>query len=157
MPCEVAHGAKAVTEGITHLQSVFFPWFPSPSLGATFSYGSTKVLLLLGDWFVFILRLGVVWVVPLPFLFHLLGNLEPRCGLHSKTIVMQEPGHSPQKNSLPPFPKVKTQWTTYCITWGALLNSLQWPEWEGSPQGGDMCIHMADSSLCYTAETNRTL
>ena len=59
MPCEVAPGAKAIMEDITQLQSVFSPGSPSPSLGVTFPYGST-VLLLLGDWFVFILRLGVV-------------------------------------------------------------------------------------------------
>ena len=102
---------KAITKDITHLHSVFFPWYPSPSLGATYSYRSTKVMLLLRDWFVFIPRLGIVQVATVPFLCHVVGSIEPRRDLHSKTIVMREPSPSHQKNSVPQIPKVKTHLT----------------------------------------------
>ena len=39
---------------------------------------------------------------------------------------------------------------------GTLLNVVGWPQREGSPKGGDICICIADS-FCSTAETNTTL
>ena len=39
---------------------------------------------------------------------------------------------------------------------GTLLNVIGWPQREGSPKGGDICIRIADS-FCSTAETNTTL
>lgn len=38
------------------LHCVIFPWHPLPGPGATYSYLSTKGMLLLSDWFIFIIR-----------------------------------------------------------------------------------------------------
>ena len=44
---------------------------------------------------------------------------------------------------------------TCCRTQGTLVNVRRWPESEGSPEGQDICICMADS-FCCAVEPNIT-